>query len=245
MISRRVPENERARGLAFIYSGLYIGSVFCLLTAPPILKSLGWRAMFYIFGSCMAMWCIAWQVFVDGKQEQRNKKIRSTFDRDFFDQFDEDDDENRLEIPWTRVFKSKAVWAILIAHFCFAWGYFVILTWFPVYLSKGLGFNFDSSGYLSIVPWVAMFFFSNAAGFISDKLIDNGGSVSLVRKGMQTTGFLLPACFLAFIGTTERPAIAVVLITLALAFGSFSHAGVYSNHADIAPQFSGILFGIR
>ena len=40
------------------------------------------------------------------------------------------------------------------------------------------------------------------------------------------------------------PALAIVLLTLAVSLTGFQYSGFLINHVDIAPQYAGILFGI-
>jgi MFS transporter, ACS family, solute carrier family 17 (sodium-dependent inorganic phosphate cotransporter), other len=124
------------------------------------------------------------------------------------------------------------------------WGYFVLLTWLPTYFVQKLGFDLASSSFLSILPWLAMFIFANVGGILADKLIKMGTSVTTVRKTMQSIGFIGPAIFLTLVTTSTSPASAVACMTAALATGSFSQSGVYSNHCDIGPSYAGILLGI-
>lgn len=90
-----------------------------------------------------------------------------------------------------------------------------------------------------------MFVSANAGGFIADAMRARNISTTTVRKTMQSIGFLGPAAFLGLVTTTTNPALAVAYMTIALALGSFSQSGVYANHQDIGPAFSGILLGIR
>ena len=121
----------------------------------------------------------------------------------------------------------------------------MLLSWLPTYFNKQLHFDLAASSFLSIMPWLAMFLSANAGGFIADNLRARGLSTTVVRKTMQTIGFLGPALFLALVASTDTPALAVGYMTAALALGSFSQSGVYSNHQDIGPAYSGILLGIR
>lgn len=90
-----------------------------------------------------------------------------------------------------------------------------------------------------------MFISANIGGLIADALRSRGMSLTAVRKTMQSIAFLGPAFFLSLVATTDTPSLAVFYMTSALAFSSFSQSGVYSNHQDIGPAYSGILLGIR
>lgn len=114
----------------------------------------------------------------------------------------------------------------------------------PTYFNQKLGFNLQNSAFLSVVPWLAMFFCANAGGVIADSLLSKGVPVTVVRKTMQTIGFLGPAVFLASVARTSSPANAVLFMTVALGLGSFSQSGVYANHQDIGPNYAGVLLGI-
>lgn len=121
----------------------------------------------------------------------------------------------------------------------------MLLIWLPTYFNRELGFDLAASSFLSILPWLAMFIFANLGGLIADALRTKGFSITAVRKIMQSIGFLGPAVFLALVTTATSPSLAVFYMTSALALGSFSQSGVYSNHQDIGPAYSGILLGIR
>lgn len=90
-----------------------------------------------------------------------------------------------------------------------------------------------------------MFISANVGGVIADNMRARGVSTTVVRKTMQTAGFLGPALFLGLVSSTSNPSAAVAYMTGALALGSFAQSGVYSNHQDIGPEYAGILLGIR
>lgn len=120
----------------------------------------------------------------------------------------------------------------------------MLLIWLPTYFNQRLGFDLAASSFLSILPWLAMFLSANAGGLIADALLASGRSTTTVRKLMQTIGFMGPAFFLALVSFTTSPVLAVTFMTSALALGSFSQSGVYANHQDIGPAYSGVLLGI-
>lgn len=120
-----------------------------------------------------------------------------------------------------------------------------MLTWLPTYFNMQLGFDVASSSFLSVLPWIAMFASANGGGLLADELLKRGMCMTHVRKLMQTVGFLGPSAFLGVVANTTNPSLAVLCMTCALALGSFSQSGVYSNHQDIAPRYSGVLLGMR
>ncbi|KAJ8901650.1 hypothetical protein NDN08_003857 [Rhodosorus marinus] len=246
IISTWIPPNERSRSLSLIYSGMYMGSVIGLLTCPFLIQSFGWPSVFYVFGLIGIGWYGLWQIFIS-PSPQESKTITESERKYILDRIPKKENKklNKLsDIPWKKLFSSKHTWAIIVAHFCCTWGYFVFLTWLPTYFNLELGFDFGKSAFVSILPWLSMFTFANAGGFIADFLYANGLTLTKVRKLMQTIGFMGPAVFLGLTARTADPILGVLFMTLALGLGSFSQSGVYANHQDIGPEYSGILLGI-
>eukprot|EP00959_Pyramimonas_sp_CCMP1952_P001829 37505-Pyramimonas_sp.AAC.2 len=61
---------------------------------------------------------------------------------------------------------------------------------------------------------------------------------------MQTVGFMGPAFFLTQLANIDTPAAAVACMCASQGLDAFSQSGLYSNHQDIGPKYSGVLLGI-
>ncbi|EXC01477.1 Sodium-dependent phosphate transport protein 1 [Morus notabilis] len=120
-----------------------------------------------------------------------------------------------------------------------------VIPWGQI-LSKApvLKFNLTESGLFCVLPWLTMAFSANLGGWIADTLVSKGVSVTTVRKIMQTIGFLGPAFFLTQLSHVDSPAMAVLCMACSQGTDAFSQSGLYSNHQDIAPRYSGVLLGL-
>lgn len=47
--------------------------------------------------------------------------------------------ERSKPVPWGLFLASAPVWAVIVAHFCFNWGYYTLLAWLPSYFEMALG----------------------------------------------------------------------------------------------------------
>lgn len=246
LLSRWVPVSERSRSLAFVYSGMYLGSVIGLSFSPFLIQSFGWPSVFYSFGSLGTVWLFLWQ-----------KKAFNSPDEDTSLSTEERQtlllaraegglsDEKRVQnIPWRLLLSKTPVWAIIICHFCHNWGTFILLTWMPSYYRDVLHFNLAQSGFFSVLPWLTMAISANVGGWIADTLISRGTDITLVRKIMQTIGFLGPAFCLWQLPNITSPPMAVLCMMASQGMDAFSQSGLYSNHQDIGPRYSGVLLGI-
>ncbi|KZV25742.1 putative anion transporter 1, chloroplastic [Dorcoceras hygrometricum] len=107
-----------------------------------------------------------------------------------------------------------------------------------------LKFNLTESGLFCVFPWFTMACSANLGGWIADTLVSKGASVTNVRKIMQSIGFLGPAFFLSQLSHVDSPTMAVLCMTCCQGTDAFSQSGLYSNHQDIAPRYSGVLLGL-
>jgi ACS family sodium-dependent inorganic phosphate cotransporter len=241
LAARWAPARERARALALSYTGIFLGTVLALLASPPLILKYGWPTVFYISGALGALWLAAWAVKGgNGPEDARGVSVAELdlilSDRPAL--------TRPQSIPWAAIIRERAVWAIVLAHVCNNWGFYILLLWLPTYLHRALHVPVERVGEYSLVPWAATFVVGNLAGWLSDAMRARGWSVTAVRKTIQTGGFALGAMPLLFLPGVTSPAAAIALITLSACCGAMSLAAFGINHLDVGPSYAGILMGI-
>lgn len=120
IISKWVPEKERARSLSLTYSGMYLGSVVGLWLCPQFIVSFGWQSVFYIFGSLGFFWWIGWQLWTTSTPQ-----LSSTISEQelrYIESGAPGAEKDVSSVPWKLLLSRKATWAIIVAHFCATWG---------------------------------------------------------------------------------------------------------------------------
>ena len=228
MIGRWVPAANRSRAVAFFTSALSIGTVISLPVTGWLVTAHGWPTPFYAFGALGIVWAIAWFSTVSGG--------RST-------EIEVPSVEHRA-IPWRRLLRSRAVWAIIIDHFCSNWALYVLLAWLPSYFKTTFNVTLTNAGLLSAAPWLAYFVMGNVGGWIADVMIGAGRSVTFVRKTMQIAALVGSGAFLLLMQTATSPTMAMFLMcgasgTLALCLSGFA-----VNSFDIAPRHADVIWGL-
>ena len=236
-----IPLNERARAVGFANSAIPLGTAFALIISPIIIQRLGWEWVFYIFGFMGFIWYAFWHRMVTSDPGTHPKITAEELSHI---QQGIEADEQASEIPWTHFLKHKAVWAIAVAHFCNNWTLYVLLSWAPTFINKGLGVELASVGLLAMIPQAASFVSINLAGNLADRLITSGMPVLRVRKLMQTVGFGGLAVCLLLVTSAETVTGAIAIMALGSALGAGSTGGFAVNHMDIAPKHAGTLMGI-
>ena len=162
-------------------------------------------------------------------------------------------------VPWLAFLRCRAVWAVIVAHFCYNWGYYTLLAWLPSYFELSLGLNVQKSSLLTLIPYLAMTAMTPPVGPVADGLVAGGWSVTSVRKLCQGISFAGPAlcmCACAVLtplavsgagaaGAASRATTAIVaLLSVAFALGAWARAGLYCNHQDLSPKYAGALLGL-
>lgn len=241
LVTRWFPVHEKAKAVALNASGIPIGTVFALVVTPIIVTELGWEWAFYLFGLVGVVWYVAWHWVVTDKPQEHPRINAAELNYIAANA----PAAGAIAAPPMREFlRNKALWAIIVAHFCNNWTLYVILSWLPKYVNDGLGVAFASVGLIAMLPHVTSFLCLNIAGNVADRLIANGHSVTFVRKLMQTIGFGGLAVCLLLITTVDDVWSAIGLLCLGKLFGAAGIGGHSVNHMDIGPKYAGTLMGI-
>ena len=241
--SKWIPSVERSRAIGLINSAIPLGTIFALVTTPIIVQIWGWQWAFYSFGAVGIVWFFFWQRLVTSTPQQHADITDHELALIALDN-DVPVDDEQTSPPWHHFLRSMPVWAIVVAHFCNNWSLFVLLSWMPTYINKGLGVDYASVGLLAIIPSIASVFFLNIAGNLADRLIKNGIAVGKVRKLMQTIGFGGLTAALVTVGHLDTVWMAIATMTVGSALGAFVTGGFAVNHMDVAPRHAGTLMGI-
>lgn len=241
LTSRWTLPSERARVLSVNYSGMYVGTVLALSVSPLIIRAFGWPALFYISGALGGVWVAAW-MWVAADSPENSTRVGGA-ERTMI-MTARTAQLRALRVPWGAIAREKAVWAIVVAHFCSNFGFNILLLWMPTYLHHSFNVPLARVGAYSIIPWIVTFFVISFSGWLADSMIARGVRVGTVRKSMQSAAFAIGAIALLIVPAALSPASAVALLAIAASANGISSAAFGVNHLDVAPTFAGILMGI-
>lgn len=248
MVCKWFPGTERARAVGLTMAGFHLGSVGGLILTPVLMKNYGLSGPFWVFGLLGVVWLSLWAPSVY-KDPQSNPSISSS-EYAHIEQGSEGLGSSSKEAgkgglpPFRQIFSKMPTWAIIVANAMNNWGYFILLSWMPVYFNTVLGVNLKEAAWFSAAPWAMMGLAGFFAGACSDRLIQMGVSITNVRKIMQSIGFVGPAVALLCLNTVRDPAVASAWLTAALGLSAFSQAGFLVNHQEIGPRYAGFLHGV-
>ncbi len=119
--------------------------------------------------------------------------------------------------PWLQLLTSPAMWCICGQQFFRAAGYMFFTSWFATYLQEARGVTILKSGFLTMLPLLAVVVGSLVGGIISDAVLKRTGSRRLARQGVAVVSLGMCAA-LTLSAYFFADALAAVLIISA---GSF------------------------
>jgi ACS family sodium-dependent inorganic phosphate cotransporter len=241
LFGRWVPKLERSRAVALVLSGVPLGTLFALTTTGWLLTRYGWPSTFYLFGALGFIWALFWFALLtdDPAGDTRLSSTERSLLREHCV-----DSSQRVAVPWRRLLANRAVWALIVNHFCSNWTLYMLLAWLPSYFRDVQRLGIVNAGLFSAAPWLTMFLMSNAGGWFADRLISRGIDLTWVRKFMQVTGLLGSAAFLWCAQSAATPGVALILMCGAMGALALTWSGFGPNHMDIAPRHADVLMGI-
>lgn len=76
--------------------------------------------------------------------------------------------------PWGAIITSGPMLALIAAQIGHDWGFFIMVTDLPKYMSDVLRFSIKDLGFYASLPYALMWIVSISTGFLSDWLISTG-----------------------------------------------------------------------
>ncbi|XP_076755249.1 major facilitator superfamily transporter 3 [Xylocopa sonorina] len=249
MIAKWAPPNERSVIASIVYAGTALGTVISILLTGLLAANLNWVWIFYIEGALCLIWCTAWWIMIEDSPEEQTRFISANERHYIMHSLGQDknhNDHNKLPVPWKEVLRSKPFMAILIAHFCSNFGWYMLLIELPTFMNQILKFNMSSNAGLSSMPFLCMWIFtmvlSKILAIMQDKSLI---SVTVSRKiGTLFSSVVPMICLIgvSYVGCSRT--LAVTLMTIGVTCIGGMYSGFLSNHIDIAPNFAGTLVAI-
>ncbi|XP_013166901.1 PREDICTED: sialin [Papilio xuthus] len=245
MASKWIPPMDRSKFM----SNMMASSLGAAITMPVcgfLIAHFGWESAFYFTGIIGVMWSVAWFAVVYDSPAQHPRI--SDAERNYLLKALPQDNNTKghMPAPWRAMLRSAPVWAIIITHGASVFGYFTVVNQLPSYIESILHFNIKHNGLLSSLPYLGKYLCALASSVLADSL-RRSGRLSTTAARKLFTGFAvgLPGVMMivqAFLGHDRVWSIAI--FTLALTINGAVTAGYLGNGLDIAPNFSGTIFGM-
>jgi len=241
-----IPPNERSKFMSNMMAST-LGAAITLPVCGILISAWGWESAFYITGLVGLSWSILWfnLVFETPADHPRITEYEKHYiETEIAKQSKPGTKPKKL--PWIKILTSLPVWSIVITHGASVFGYFTIVNQLPTYMKYLLHYDIKSNGFLSSLPYLGKYLMALVAGIIADRLLNSEKiSKTMTRKIFTFIGVFTPGLLMisqVYFG--DNQVWSVIIFTIALTMNGAVTGGYLGNGLDIAPNFSGTIFGM-
>lgn len=239
IIATWFPDHERARATATYSSAQYIGLALLTPLLSYVVSQWGWEMSFYLSGLVGIVFGIYWLIAYRDPQDNKNvnaaelEVIRKGGGHGSAGQ-----QQGNSMVNWNSVkyiLRQRTTWGLFIAQFAASSTLYFFLTWFIVYLEKGLHLSIDKAGIGAMFPYMMAMAGVLCGGTLSDFLLKRGRSRTFARKLPVMAGMLL-TCSIGLVNFfQDSPVIAIGILSIAFFANAFSNLG-WVVCSDVIPR---------
>jgi MFS family permease len=239
VLSRWVPRKARARVQGLNLSGVAAGPLIATPLTVWIMTLFGWKAVFYFYGVLGFLWAVAWLLY-STENPSEHRRMTSEELREIEASQAAEEGVSVGDAP----VRSKAVWGLAAAYFCFTYTWWLFLNWLPTYLVQARGFTIIKMGFYASLPWLAALISSNAAGWLSDALVKRGFSTGRARRTLIYVGAPVMGVCLWLATQASNAGAAVALITATILLTGLNFPAFWSLPIDMNVRKAGLITGM-
>lgn len=211
VIARWFPVTERARSQGVVWAASRLGGALAPLLIIPLQQIYGWRSVFWLLGVLGFTWAAIWYTRFRNRPCD-DSKISAEELAEIGESISQHGD---MDIPWRKLFHSRALWLIVVAYGCYGAGSWFYFSWFPVWMVHSAHFSLDGELFASL-PFVMGLCTNLIGGALGDRLTIRWGArraLRVIPSVCLTLTVLLMAAMATFHGK-----IAVVVLS-SIGFG--------------------------
>lgn len=246
LLAQWSPPNERSFMTTLVFAGVQLGSVLATFCSGLIMAlTESWAKVFYIFGALAMLWFMFWNLlcFNDPKSHPFIKAEERKY---LIESIGAGERRKDLATPWVAILTSLPVWALIIGEIGHDYGFYLISTDLPKYMSEVIGLSVSENGVLSALPFLTMWMVSMGSSVSADFLIARKIMTrTAVRKIFGSIGAIMPgvgALAASYIGCSKVGV--STLFTIGMALMGFCYASLRVNSIDLSPNFSATLMAL-
>ncbi|HEU0009416.1 MAG TPA: MFS transporter [Verrucomicrobiae bacterium] len=248
-IAKWFPLTGRAFAVGALGSFMSLGGALCawltgvLLEAfePRLAAGWNWRLTFLLFSVPGIVWALCfWWWFRDEPGEHRavNEAELEVIQADHTARAERAQPPTRgttavLPTPWLPLFSSPAMWWLCGQQLFRAAGYIFFTSWFATYLQETRGVGIAHSGFLNMLPLIAVVAAGMVGGALSDWLLKRTASRNVARRWLSMLSQFACAGLIFWALVLEDALTAVLVISAGSFFASLASPCAYAMTIDM------------
>jgi ACS family glucarate transporter-like MFS transporter len=243
------PTAERGTAAAIFNSAQYFATVLFAPLMGWLVHTYGWQSVFLVMGGLGVIMASVWQKTIYGpKDHPRINAAELAYIEQGGGLVDLESgarsDSATKVSTWPvikQLLSNRMLLGVYIGQYCITTLTYFFLTWFPVYLVTERHMTILKAGFIAALPAIAGFLGGILGGFVSDRMIKAGYSLSASRKTPIVCGMLL-AMTMIICNYVSADWLVVAMMSLAF-FGKGVGALGWAVVSDTSPKEAGGLSG--
>jgi MFS family permease len=164
ILAEHAPDHQRGAANGVTLLGQFLGPTGGTLAGALILARFGWPWVFFALGGLSLLWLIPWLTLRLGLTPSRELPTPAP------------------PPSYAALLSQRGLWGASLGQFCYAYTHYLLLTWLPLYLVKGLHYSLAEMGVIGAAIFGVQAVGAVASGWLSDQAIRRGVPTPLARK---------------------------------------------------------------
>ncbi|WP_084653638.1 MFS transporter [Nocardioides insulae] len=242
------PDTRRNLPTSLVNLGAALGVVVMAPLLSYFIDNHGWRSAFFVMMVLGIIWSVVWAVVGrDGRTASATVEASEVSDVTEAGAAPEpvapataprtgDALVARAgRAPYRAIFLSGTGLSVFAAGFVVYWALALLVAWVPLYLSKPLELGTAKGGTLVVLPWLVGAIVIPLQGFISDRMMQRGGSSLVARVGVSAVCILASGICMLMLTVVPGTAPQLAVLTFAFSLGCVQLGIGMTLMAEITP----------
>ena len=240
-LSRWFPLHERSRANGIMWMGARSGGALAPPIAVAVMALIGWRYTFAVFGMVGLIWCAAWALWYREEPAEHPSVNGEELRLIRFGAAPPPQAGER--VPWKTMLLNPTMIALFCSYFASGFGFQFFVTWLPTYFMREHGLTLQRSGLFASLPLAAGAIGCVMGGVIADWITRRTGSLTIGRRIVGVSGFLLAA--IGYVAAVYGRSAEAAIAFLALASGAhdLTLPVLWATTTDAGGRFGGTASG--
>ncbi len=240
--SRWTLNTERATAFGAYLGGGRLGGAITPALATLLLLSVGWRAMFFVFGAVGVLACVVWLYWYRDNPADHprvNAAEAEILARDAATA----GPRRTGSASWGPILRSPRLWRLLGAAFgsTFMWQFYI--TWFPTYLKENRGMGPAEVSFYAGLPFLAGMIATWGGGVLTD-IIGRKYHPRFARTQIGLVSLVFGALLMSAGIWLAEPRAAAICMGLAAGAVDLYLGAAWSSAVDIGGASGGAVAGM-
>jgi sugar phosphate permease len=244
VVRRWFPQHERGRVQGIVLMSMQVGAVLSPVLATELIRVVGWRCSFILFGSIGLVWAgLFYRWFRDDPAQhpsvnEAERELIATGTPAF------ETAEEHPPIPWRLVVKSANVWLLGFIMSALSFTSYMYMFWMKTYLKEARGLKDREAAILHMFALSGGLFGAFVGGYLSTWVVRKTGERRWSRCFLGAGCVTCCALFLAATMFCDSPYVACACFAAASFCSQAQISNWWAAVMDISGKHLGALFGL-